>query len=272
MRINPAKLRVAYGIFLSALTVIVGIFFIVEAAEIYYGVGSYSRAIIWQHLKYPLILTGVWALCVILGFVFSVLLPATEGKRKPADSLTTLSKLLARIPAGEGAEFASARKRLRVWNLVRFAVWCFVAAFLVLSAIMSCVYLFNAAHFVETMAEGMYAEMLAMLKHVLPWLLLSFAAVIGAVIFECVSAKYVLPVVKRLLVLGKGYPVEEPHAVKKGMDAAVAVVGSKYGVLVIRLALLALGVIFIILGILNGGAGDVLSKAIQICSECVGIA
>ena len=40
---------------------------------------------------------------------------------------------------------------------------------------------------------------------------------------------------------------------------------------VIRCLILALAVVFIILGILNGGMGDVLSKAVKICRECIGL-
>ena len=36
-------------------------------------------------------------------------------------------------------------------------------------------------------------------------------------------------------------------------------------------ALLIAALLLIILGIANGGAGDVLAKAVKICSECIGI-
>lgn len=39
----------------------------------------------------------------------------------------------------------------------------------------------------------------------------------------------------------------------------------------IRLAIAALALIFIILGVMNGGARDVLVKAINICTECIGL-
>ena len=35
--------------------------------------------------------------------------------------------------------------------------------------------------------------------------------------------------------------------------------------------LAVIGVLLVVLGILNGGAGDVLAKAVKICSECIGI-
>ncbi len=36
-------------------------------------------------------------------------------------------------------------------------------------------------------------------------------------------------------------------------------------------ALFCAGVLLIVLGVLNGGALDVLAKAIRICSECIGL-
>ena len=36
-------------------------------------------------------------------------------------------------------------------------------------------------------------------------------------------------------------------------------------------ALFALAVLLIVLGVLNGGALDVLAKAIRLCSECIGL-
>ena len=36
-------------------------------------------------------------------------------------------------------------------------------------------------------------------------------------------------------------------------------------------ALLCLAVTLIVLGVLNGGARDVLTKAVKICSECIGL-
>ena len=38
-----------------------------------------------------------------------------------------------------------------------------------------------------------------------------------------------------------------------------------------RLSILCLGVLFIVLGVMNGGARDVLVKAINICTECIGL-
>lgn len=39
----------------------------------------------------------------------------------------------------------------------------------------------------------------------------------------------------------------------------------------IRGGLIALGIVFVVAGILNGGFNDTLNKAIRICLECIGI-
>ena len=39
-----------------------------------------------------------------------------------------------------------------------------------------------------------------------------------------------------------------------------------------RVSILALSVLLIVVGIFNGGAEDVLQKAINICTECIGLA
>lgn len=36
-------------------------------------------------------------------------------------------------------------------------------------------------------------------------------------------------------------------------------------------ALFALALLLVLLGVLNGGARDVLTKAVKICSECIGL-
>jgi hypothetical protein len=40
---------------------------------------------------------------------------------------------------------------------------------------------------------------------------------------------------------------------------------------VVRCAVLAVGILFVLLGIFNGGMNDVVQKAIKICTECIGL-
>lgn len=40
---------------------------------------------------------------------------------------------------------------------------------------------------------------------------------------------------------------------------------------VIRAVLITAAVLLIVFGVLNGGARDVMTKAVKICSECIGL-
>lgn len=40
---------------------------------------------------------------------------------------------------------------------------------------------------------------------------------------------------------------------------------------IVRITILCLGILFIILGVMNGGSRDVLIKASNICTECIGL-
>jgi hypothetical protein len=39
----------------------------------------------------------------------------------------------------------------------------------------------------------------------------------------------------------------------------------------VRAVILAVGILFVVLGVINGGMADVLGKAVRICTECIGL-
>lgn len=85
-----------------------------------------------------------------------------------------------------------------------------------------------------------------------PWLALCLAVVIAAV-FAGKGEK-----IPRSPQCGKLYRPEKKSPSAGKLFAA-------------RLAILTLAAAFILLGVLNGGARDVLVKAINICTECIGL-
>lgn len=145
----------------------------------------------------------------------------------------------------------------------RKAVWCFCAEVLVISIIATFVYIFNPANFP---AKSLNGEVLAMARFVLPFVAVSILCCCGAVVFEGVLSKTQLNYVKNMIKIGgKANPSKE--------NAFVAVINKneKWVVLGLRIALLVVAVAFIIAGSINGGAHDVFIKAINICTECIGL-
>ena len=267
------KLRLGYGIFLGLFTVVIGILFIVEAAQIYYsGVATpgdpYSREIVGERLSLIMIPIILWLLAAGVGYILSVLLPVTQKERASASPETALKRLKKRIPQGQSQEFLAEAKQYRKFETMKIVAWSVAAGFALLSAVMGIVYLANTAHFTATNLTG---EILSMVKNVMPWVGVSLLLFIGASLLEYFTAKQELDSVKKLIVLGKGNPVREPSAFVSKRDAVLAFAGDKRTTLVLRLVVLALAVTFIVLGIVNGGMTDVFIKAINICTECIGL-
>ncbi|MDE6058753.1 MAG: hypothetical protein K2G44_01785 [Clostridia bacterium] len=278
------RVRFWYGIFLSVFTVAVGILFLATVADIYFGVQipgaeevKFPSEILRAKFGSAQILAPfiLWIVAVIVGFVLSVVFPiALNEKRKP-DAVKSLSRMRKRMPQGaEGLseELQSDFARVRKYELARIILWCVSAAVCLASAIATCVYVFNKTNFATKDYNG---HMLDMARFVLPFVVVSFACCIAVAIYELVSAKKELPLVKKIvaaIIVGG-----EKQEVKSKMPAwiqkfkAFCERHDKWILLGVRLAVLVVAIVFIAVGIVNGGMNDVFVKAIQICRECIGI-
>lgn len=268
------KIRLYYGIALAVLTAVVGVLYIVEVADIYYGVGHYSREIVWDHLLVPLIFTGVWAGAIIAGFVLSVVFPVKEKLRALHDNKKALERLKKRLPEKkEGENYAAASDKVRKHEILRIVVWASALALCLAATIATLVYVFDGAHYIIDSTDliddnvEINANTLNMLKNVMPWVGVALLGCMGATAFEGVSVKRELGLVKQAVAAGE--PLNIP-AFKKPFIAVSERV-DRISVLVARIAVAVVAVTFIVLGILNGGADDILKKAIAICTECIGL-
>lgn len=269
------RIRLYYGIFLGVFTFVVGVLFIVQAALIYYGGDdpngkNYTRELVGEKLKQILIPVCFWIAAIIAGFVLSVVFPVQEKRLTAKKSAgEKVSLLRRRLSEGELSEEA---KRAKKYELSRWIVRAVALAVCLAAAIASIVYLFQPVHFP---AEDINREILVMLKNVLPWVGVAFAVCCGAVVFDWYMAKQELTAVKQLLATKQGVP-KNSFLFDNALDTVYGTVAkvqpySKWILLGVRIAVLVLGVTFVLLGIFNGGANDVLIKAINICTECIGL-
>ena len=58
---------------------------------------------------------------------------------------------------------------------------------------------------------------------------------------------------------------------KEKAQSATGLKWRKYLLPITRIAIAVLGVVLVIIGIFNGGMADVLEKAINICTQCIGL-
>ena len=259
-----------YGILQSLLLAACGGCLIAACLAIYDGGrGAFSREAVtaqFDRIALPLILclVGLVIIPVILYFVgvacgvsLPIVLPRkVKGQMAPSDAIRRLS---ARVDdASCPAELTSARKKEQTFRMV---LRLLAVAVCVVVAIPCILYLFDLSNF-DDIGAGLTEDILAAMKLVLP------AAAVGlsswvVVTFAChYSLKRELDIVKEAL---KAAPLKGA----KSADAVIPHRGS--AVWIVRGVVFAVAVLFIVLGIVNGGMEDVLQKAIRICTECIGL-
>ena len=268
------KIRFYYGIFLSVFTAALGVAFIAVAVGILrdgnWAQGAYSRDIVAEHLFPVSIPFYIWIAAIIAGFVLSLVYPYTEKPVKIPQEKATLKRLSARIPEGSGEEYDGEMKRIRNENRNRLIVYIACAAICFAAAIASAVYLLQPKNFAS---PDKNASMLNMLINVGPWVFVAFAASVAMVVFEKFSFNREITALKHLITNYKGNPVVAADKPQNAVWLKIkAFLGNKYFKLGVRVAIGVIAVTFILVGLFDTeGARDVFMKAINICTECIGL-
>ncbi len=267
------KMRTLYGVFFGALTILVAATIIFAVVDLYFGgLASggqiYSRETVSARLLLILPALIVWLIAAVYGYTMSVFVPCKGTFVRKQSVRKTAQRLKGKIPQGEGEPFRTERKKLTRYEGIRIAVWTAASAFCLASAVIAIVYLANTAHFSSLDVNG---EVVALVKNVLPWMLSSLLLVFAAMIYDDLSAKREVKLAKNLIVLGKGAPLPRPDPFTRTVGNLRTWTNSDLFLWMVRSALLVLGILFFVLGIVNGGASDVFIKAINICTECIGL-
>lgn len=270
---NSKKIRLWSEIVLSVLTVVLGIVFICIVADIYYdGKGSnviYSAEIVKARLLPLIAPVVIWVVGVIACFVLSIHFPSYQKTQANLSKRNKINKLKEKLPSSGNEDFEKEKKIFNGFEGIRCALFILATAFSIVSAIITIIYLSSVSYFAEKeINEGV----LDLVRVCGPFILVSFILFAIAGVYEIVTAKFELNLMTKMMVHGKGNPHVE-NKIKKSIKSLQAK-SSKYNsqiVWSVRGIVFALSLVFIILGILNGGVEDVWSKAINICTECIGL-
>ncbi len=253
---STKTIRIAYGVFLALFTVLLGALYLAFAVRIYAGGGEspYSREVVSAALLKLLAPTVCYFVAAVGGFVLSVLFPLPKEKmRVPAD--TVLKKVRKRVHGEEG------RARLLRYDRTRIAAWSAAAVFSAVAAVFCIVYLATAAHFP---AKNLAAEAVSLAVNVLPWVGAALLVFCGATAYEGFAAR------RTLASLLSSRDFSAPQREEKREEKS-APAWTRYALFGTRVAIFVLGAVFLGVGIANGGAHDVLAKAVAICMECIGL-
>lgn len=180
--------------------------------------------------------------------VTAAVLRVKNSEKSPADPRFARDLAVSRInePSAEMTAERARQKKLLIGGRAGFA----------LTMIPIVLYMTNPAHFALSDREGLETVFVSMISFILPW------TIIGIGILGITSVLIDKSMIRETKLAKSCENCEAPDIPVHPPQKAVTAV---------RCIVLAAAVTFIILGISNGGANAVLSKAITICTECIGL-
>ena len=270
--------RLCYGIALSLMTAVTGALFIWQTLDIYLSGGSrpFTREIVLERLNRIAPAFWIWGVMVAVGFIIWEVF-AVSYKRAPLkDDCYALRRLKKRVPQKVGESGLASLKAVKRGELINLIVKLCAAALCLAGVAYGIAYLATASNFPKTDVNG---EMLNMAAHLAPCVFAALLILCGVTLYLSLSAKKQLPHVKQIIASAKADEKNGVEAVYVTGNTAVAdlygrwkaLSNHKYFILGVRIAIAVFAVTFIILGIVNGNMRAILIKAINICTECIGL-
>lgn len=246
-----------YSIVLSIVITIAGICFMVACGCIYFSGGEreqiYTLDIISQAFDTIAIPVYLCLTMVILSFVLEILSPLQFKKGMPGKPYAWILKRLQIVK-----DFSALEPELQSSILtLRGTRKRFITIRSILLTVGSLAFLFyalNGAHFDSTDINGSMIKAMVILC---ACLLIPFA-------FSIATSYHCRKSMQQEIELLKKAPSSGNE-----LDTSNSVIDSKMHVIQTVLLIVALG--FLFSGLLTGGTADVLTKAINICTECIGL-
>ena len=244
-----------YGIVLSAVIILAGICLMIACYGIYRsGDHPYSResvAAAFSTVAIPVYLCLVLA---IGGFIVGLILPDDSKKARPGrQSALILRRLHEKIDWNQCD--ASVRDAVEAQQMSRQRNKIITAAVLALGTVIFLIHALNPNHFTT---EDMNGSVIQAVLVLLPCVAVPFACAIFTVYYNKASVEKEIALLKAASSPAQAQPAPVPVQHRNPSS-------------VIRCCLMVLGAALLLYGCLTGGTADVLTKAINICIECVGL-
>lgn len=256
--------RRAYGIFFSLFACLVGVLFVWQAWSIYLAKSNegYTRAIVWKRFQEIAVPVVAFLVAFVGNIVLAVCYP--EAKEKPkaqTDAKVRLARYRARYGNVEGAR-KEGKKRLIFAIVIGVVALLVVVATVAILLVKSYTPMIRAEFF--TKQNGMVDRLVRV----------AMCALSGAVVICTFVLLYAASEEKEI----KLYKAEALARAKRGEKVAPVETAvkeenpnAKYVLWSIRGVLFVFAVVCIVSGVANGGMHAVLQKAINVCTQCIGI-
>ncbi|MBQ8572293.1 MAG: hypothetical protein IJ451_02365 [Ruminococcus sp.] len=246
-----------FNIILSISIIAAGLCLIYGSLSIYYsGPDPYSRQAVSDAFSIISVPVYICLGLIALSIVFYLLLPALSTKQKPKTNYENRLKLLLSkkdMTALTNEQSAAAEKERKIRKLIK-VINCTV---IVLSSIVFLAYAIDGKHFDSTEINSSVIKAMWVL---LPCLGVMLAVSLTAEILSAKSFNREIGLLTKLPNLKQNPNTDTPTESKADKKLAV-----------IRCTVLLVGLGLLIYGFATGGVADVLTKAVNICTECIGL-
>ena len=253
-------INLTYSIYITLFSIVIGVLFIVQTLDIYFGGIStgnqmYTTETISLHFKQISIPFILWIVSLFIGYVLYLVIPFKNKNKIKIESINLLKKYSVDLEKSENEEYINLVEIIKKERKSRKIIWLIALISSALCIIPCLIYLLNPNNF---SADGnLMQEAGLMAVNVLPWFIIALFICFAAKLYEKHSANIEFDAVKKI---GKFNFQENKNYYL-----------SKKKLFIIRISIATLSIVLIITGIINGGARDVLIKAINICTECIGL-
>lgn len=253
------KIYLIYGAILSALLVATGVCMIISCVGIYQSGGDhpFTREVVEMAFGKIAILVYVTVGAVIVGGIMTWTLPRENAKVKGSvHPRTTIQRMWCRVDATacDDQRLAMMAKEVKL----RRVLYVVATIFCVILAVPAVIYVCDLGHFT---VKDKDSNVVSLMYWVLPAAALGLGGWVAVSLLTWQSWQRELALVKDAVKLCPATPAKKPPVAKENTKA----------VWIARGIVLAVAVIFVVLGVMNGGMADVLEKAIKICTECIGL-
>lgn len=264
-------IRTAYNVLISLMLVALGILFAYQSYLIYKsGPSPFTRASIGEAFSRISAVVYVTLSLIILGAAIHIAIPKDKEKLKGSRSASVLVSTLAgrvdvdKLPMELSEKISRERKLRSVLYYVRIGL-------IILESTLPLIYLLNPANFPAKSGEYNAEILHGMLLYLVFLAPLAIYEVVYVLIRDASLHREHAALKEAVKLVGiTDAPIEEPVS-KIARIRDFLVENKKPITLGVRIAFVGCAIGFIIAGVLNGGMEDVLNKAINICTECIGL-
>ena len=269
------SVRIVFGVYLAIWTIAVGLLFIVQVWALFRAtdIKPYSVESVSRHFGKIAAPFWIWIAMVIVCGALAWAFPDEEEKPKAFISVRkTLTRLKGRLP--ENAEGMVEVKRE---NAMRTIVWLVSLAMCAVSAVVAWKYLMNKEYVGELTSAFFKDHVVAeKLIKICTWVFASLCTCVCALIYQSYSLNKEVTMVKQMVAdsakRGEKLTIQNKKAgLWDKVSAKLAFLGTDCTKNIIRIVLGVCGIVLVVIGIFNGGMAAILEKAINICTQCIGL-